>query len=53
MRAVAKAESLLRGGAQRVLEAPGANMLRWHDKKDRTLADDVRREILQALSRLQ
>jgi hypothetical protein len=50
--AVAKAESLLQGGAQRVLDAPGAKMLRWRDKKDRTLADDVRREILQSLSQL-
>ena len=50
--ALAKAESLLRGGAQRVLEAPCATMLRWRDKKDRTLADEVRREILAALSEL-
>jgi hypothetical protein len=50
--AVAKAEVLLNGGAQRVLDAPGATMLRWRDKKDRTVADNVRREILEALSEL-
>ena len=50
--AVAKAESLLQGGAERVLEVPRKNC-RWRDKKDRTPADDVRREILQSFSRLQ
>ncbi len=51
--AVTKAKSLVQEGAQRVLEAPGAKALRWRDKKDRTLADQVRREILQSLSQLQ
>jgi hypothetical protein len=50
--AVAKAESLLASGAQRVLDAPGAKLLRWRDKKDRTVADNVRREILEVLSEL-
>jgi hypothetical protein len=50
--AVGKAELLLQSGAQRVLDAPGAKMLRWRDKKDRSRADDVRRELLQSLSEL-
>ncbi|MHC4399785.1 MAG: hypothetical protein ACYTG0_08905 [Planctomycetota bacterium] len=47
--AVARAESLLTTAAQKVLSAPGADQLDWHTSKDRTLADEVRVEILEAL----
>lgn len=50
--AVAQAESLLTDGALRVLSAEGVDKLRWDEPKDRTLADAVRVEVLQALTNL-
>ena len=35
-----------------MLTAPGANGLRWAEEKDRSLADQVRVEILEALRAL-
>jgi hypothetical protein len=51
--ALAKAESLLKTAARKVLSAPGASQLRWHEPKDRTRADAARVEILEALASLQ
>lgn len=50
--AVAKAESLLRTGAEKVLTSPDVAQIRWHAPKDRTRADAVRVEILKALASL-
>jgi hypothetical protein len=50
--AVAKAESLLSDGVRGVLEAPDVAKLSWHDKKDRTLADRMRRRLLESLLQL-
>jgi hypothetical protein len=47
-----EAERLLEDGARRVLGAEGADQIRWHEPKDRTLADAVRVEVLHALVRL-
>jgi hypothetical protein len=49
---VTMAESLLTDAAGRVVRADGAGQIRWHDVKDRTMADRVRIEILEALDRL-
>ena len=46
---VAKGESILSGAAQRVLAAENADKIGLRDAKDRTLADAVRVEILEAL----
>lgn len=43
------AKALLATAAARVLDAPGANALLWADPKDRSVADAVRIEILEAL----
>ena len=50
---VAKAESILSGAAKRVLEAENADKIGLRDAKDRTVADAVRVEILEALVSLQ
>jgi len=50
--AVRRAESLLAGAAESVLAAPGADAMRWHEPKDRTRADAVRVELLEALGAL-
>jgi len=46
------AETLLRTAAAKVLAAPHAGKLRWHEPKDRRVADRVRVEILEALDSL-
>jgi hypothetical protein len=51
--AVTEAETLLTDGARSVLAAEGVNKLRWDDPKDRTLADAVRVQILEAMTALQ
>ena len=43
------AKRLLNEAAARVCNAPGANSVKWSDEKDRTIADKVRVEILDAL----
>lgn len=50
--AVSKAQSLLAEGVSRVLSAPAVDKIHWRDAKDRTLADVVRVEILEALHAL-
>jgi len=50
--ALARAEDLLDKGAREVLEANGADQLRWHERKDRTVADRMRVRILEALAAL-
>jgi hypothetical protein len=51
--AVAKAESVLKDGVQRVVAAASdVKELRWSEKKDRTLADSVRKDVLELLSQL-
>jgi hypothetical protein len=47
---VAKARVLLAQAADAVLAAPGAEALNWHSPKDRTKADTVRIELLEALT---
>jgi len=47
-----RAKKLLAEAPVRVLTAPGANGLRWAEEKDRSLADQVRVEILEALRAL-
>ncbi|MBI3920790.1 MAG: hypothetical protein HY318_05170, partial [Armatimonadetes bacterium] len=47
--AVSKANELLASGARRVLEAENASKISWLEAKDRWQADNVRREILEAL----
>ena len=47
-----RAERLLRTAPQEVLDAPGANRLRWREPKDRSPADRLRRELLKALAAL-
>lgn len=51
--ALERAQSLLAAAADNVLGAEGASGLNWHDPKDRTVADKVRVQILQALTFLQ
>jgi len=51
--AVTEAETLLSDGARSVLAAEGVNKLRWDDPKDRTRADAVRVQILEALTAIQ
>lgn len=50
--AVAHAKKLLATAAGRVLDAPGAEKLTWAEPKDRTQADKVRVEMLEAMSAL-
>lgn len=50
--AVAKAQELLRQGADQVLAAEGAEKLNWLAPKDRTRADSVRVELLKAMAEL-
>lgn len=50
--ALAGARTLLAGAAGRVLNAPGAARLAWLSPKERTMADQVRIEILDALAAL-
>lgn len=47
--ALAQAEELLQNGVREVLEADSADQLRWHEPKDRTVADRMRVRILEAL----
>ena len=49
---LAAAKTLLATAADRVLNAPGTDKLGWNDAKDRTLADRVRVELLDALEAL-
>ncbi|MBN1419746.1 MAG: hypothetical protein JXP34_13285 [Planctomycetes bacterium] len=49
---LAKAERLLREAPERVRDAPGAKALEWRAEKDRSVADAVRREILETLGEL-
>ena len=50
---MAEAERPLKSAAESVLAAPGAEQLQWHRPKDRTLADQTRVKILEALVALQ
>lgn len=47
-----RARQLLATAAERVCDAPGADQLRWSAPKDRTIADQIRLDILQTLSAL-
>jgi hypothetical protein len=47
--ALARAESLLETAAAAVIAAEGADQIRWHQPKDRTIADRTRVKILEAL----
>ena len=49
---VAKAQELLRQGADQVLAAEGAEKLSWLAPKDRTRADSARVELLNAMTEL-
>jgi hypothetical protein len=51
--AVRQAEDLLESASSEVVFAPGANRLRWHQSKDRMMADRVRIKLLKALVALQ
>lgn len=46
---IAEADNLLKNAAATVLTADGANQIRWHQPKDRTIADRTRVKILEAL----
>ena len=50
--AIERAKQLLATAADRVLNAPDAGQLMWAEPKDRTVADHVRVEILEAISAL-
>ncbi|MBI5687711.1 MAG: hypothetical protein HZC54_21790 [Verrucomicrobia bacterium] len=50
--AIERAKKLLATAANRVLNAPAADKLMWAESKDRTLADKVRVEMLEAMSAL-
>jgi hypothetical protein len=50
--AVERAKKLLATAADRVLNAPDADKLMWSEPKDRTAADKVRVEMLEAMSAL-
>jgi hypothetical protein len=50
--ALARAKALLEEAPQKVCEAPGAKFMNWNLDKDRTLADRVRREVLETLRAL-
>lgn len=50
--AVERAKHLLATAVDRVLNAPDANKLMWAEPKDRTTADKVRVEMLEAMSAL-
>ncbi len=50
--AITQAEKLLETAAATVLQAGGAERLRWHEPKDRTVADRMRVKILDALARV-
>jgi hypothetical protein len=47
--AIQEAEALLNNAAAEVLHSDGAAELKWHQRKDRTLADRMRVRILEAL----
>jgi hypothetical protein len=51
--ALDRAKNLLAEAANRVCNAEGAKELNWADPKDRTLADKVRIELLEAITELQ
>jgi len=51
--AMRRAEALLKTGAAEVLDAEGAAQLRWHEAKDRTVADRVRVKLLEAMVSLE
>lgn len=50
--ALARAKALLAEAAQKVCEAPGAKSISWSLDKDRTVADQVRHEVLETLRAL-
>jgi len=50
--ALDRARAILKEAPRRVGEAPGATLMNWSSAKDRTVADRVRLEILQALNDL-
>lgn len=49
---VKQAQALLTDGVNRVLGAEGVTQIGWRDKKDRSLADEVRLQVLDALEAL-
>jgi hypothetical protein len=49
---VAQAERLLSTGVAEVLAAPGADQISWQSPKDRTKADALRVQVLEALAAL-
>lgn len=49
---IEEASRMLDSAASRVCNAPGANAFKWMDDKDRTVADQVRIEILDTLTKL-
>jgi len=51
--AVERARSLLKTAADEVLNAEGAKQITWHAPKDRTKADRVRVQLLEAVTTLQ
>jgi len=51
--ALARARELLATAAERVTQAASAVAIQWADAKDRSLADAVRVEILEALAGLE
>jgi hypothetical protein len=46
-RAIVRAEEILQTAAETVLSAKGASQLRWHESKDRTIADQMRVKMLE------
>jgi hypothetical protein len=50
--AVARAERLLDAGVAKVLAAPGVDQIHWHAPKERTQADALRLDLLEALASL-
>ena len=50
--ALEAAEALLDRAAAEVLDAPAADRIHWHEPKDRSTADRVRRRLLEALTAL-
>lgn len=47
-----KATALLKSAADKVLNAPGTSELLWHEDKDRSKADTIRIQLLEALAEL-
>ena len=46
-RAIVHAEEILKTAAETVLSAEDASQLRWHESKDRTIADQMRVKMLE------